>query len=373
MSENLEQNVQEEQKNSYNPLLDNVNEKPYSVQSISVPQEQLSSGIPEPTYQPQSISSRQNPYKTIREGGSMSNSPTEDVKEKSFNPSVNEMPTQEKKEGAKFMAKMTMDGYEQLHVFGNMLLQFSPKKLAKLESEGEINLSIPIPDGYGGTITAGQFIQDYNEQSKDALSVSPAFKKEVMPLLERIYAKRGVSLTDEQMLGFAVGKDALSKIVIVFQMKSAMGDMMDLMREHTQAYNNSNGQAPPPPPPRERKSQSYTQDSPTMSTSESVDTNASDFNFRTNEAVIESSVEKLKVPTTGKARIIEQQNKEKKWKENVNKSISTYEQALEKRKTGKRGRKKNVADYINDVDVNEITDKLILTEKPSDDINTNNE
>jgi hypothetical protein len=377
MSENVEQNGQEAPKVSYNPLMDNVNEKPYSVQSISVPQEQLMGGIPEPSYQPQSISTRQNPYKQIRESGTMSGGSSDDGGEKSFNPSMNEMPNQEKKEGAKHMAKMVVDGYEQLHVFANMGLQFSPKKLTRLQSEGEIDLAIPIPDGYGNTITAGQFIQDYNEQSKDALTVSPAFKKEVTPILERVFAKRGAGLTDEQMLIYLFGKDIATKGVIFYQMKSTMGDMIEVIREQTQAYKDAYGQAPPPPPqPKQQSSRVNTEPNGTTTyktPSDYVATNAADFNFQTNETVIASSVEKLEVPKSGKARIIEQKNKEKKWKEATSKGNSSYEQALEQRKTGKRGRKKSVVDYINSVDVEDITDALILTETNKDEIKPNEE
>jgi len=374
MSDNLEQNVQEEPKVSYNPLMDNVNEKPYSVQSISVPQEQLTGGIPEPSYQPQSISSRQNPYKQIRESGTMSGGSSDDGGEKTFNPSMNEMPSQEKKEGAKHMAKMVVDGYEQLHVFANMGLQFSPKKLSRLQSEGEIDLAIPIPDGYGNTLTAGQFIQDYNEQSKDALTVSPSFKKEVTPILERVFAKRGAGLTDEQMLIYLFGKDIATKGVIFYQMKSTMGDMIEVIREQTQAYKDAYGQASPPPPqPKQQTSRVNTEPNSTTYNPQSdyVATNATDFNFQTNETVIASSVEKLEVPKSGKARIIEQKNKEKKWKEATAKGNSSYEQALEQRKTGKRGRKKSVVDYINSVDVEDITDALILTETNKDEVKPN--
>jgi hypothetical protein len=375
MSESIEQNGQQEPKVSYNPLMDNVNEKPYSVQSISVPQEQLMGGIPEPSYQPQSISTRQNPYKQIRESGTMSGGSSDDGGEKSFNPSMSEMPNQEKKEGAKHMAKMVVDGYEQLHVFANMGLQFSPKKLTRLQSEGEIDLAIPIPDGYGNTLTAGQFIQDYNEQSKDALTVSPAFKKEVTPILERVFAKRGAGLTDEQMLIYLFGKDIATKGVIFYQMKSTMGDMIEVIKEQTQAYKGAYGQAPPPPPqPKQQSAKANAEPNPQYNQpSDYGDVNAPDYNFQTNETVIASSVEKHEVPKSGKARIIEQKNKEKKWKEATSGNSSSYEEALAQRKTGKRGRKKSVVDYINSVDVEDITDALILTETNKDEIKPNEE
>jgi hypothetical protein len=269
---------------------------------------------------------------------------------------------------------MVVDGYEQLHVFANMGLQFSSKKLTRLQSDGEIDLSIPIPDGYGGTITAGQFIQDYNEQSKDALSVSPSFKKEVTPILERVLAKRGAGLTDEQMLMYLFGKDIFTKGVIFYKMKSTMGDMIEVIKDQTQAYKDAYGQAPPPPPqPKQPKPQSYSQETKDNTQEEYVPTNAPDFNFQTNETVIASSVEKLEVPKSGKSRIIEQKNKEKKWKENATKGNSSYEEALAQRKTGKRGRKKSVVDYINSVDVEEITDALILTETKKDEVKPNEE
>jgi hypothetical protein len=332
-------------------------------------------GIPEPSYQPQSISTRQNPYKQIRESGTMSGGSSDDGGEKSFNPSMSEMPNQEKKEGAKHMAKMVVDGYEQLHVFANMGLQFSPKKLTRLQSEGEIDLAIPIPDGYGNTLTAGQFIQDYNEQSKDALTVSPAFKKEVTPILERVFAKRGAGLTDEQMLIYLFGKDIATKGVIFYQMKSTMGDMIEVIKEQTQAYKGAYGQAPPPPPqPKQQSAKANAEPNPQYNQpSDYGDVNAPDYNFQTNETVIASSVEKHEVPKSGKARIIEQKNKEKKWKEATSGNSSSYEEALAQRKTGKRGRKKSVVDYINSVDVEDITDALILTETNKDEIKPNEE
>jgi hypothetical protein len=71
-----------------------------------------------------------------------------------------------------------VDGYEQLHVFANKALQFPESKLRKLESEGLVNLNIEIPYDYGKTITAGEFVKEFNEQNKDALTVSREFKKE---------------------------------------------------------------------------------------------------------------------------------------------------------------------------------------------------
>lgn len=359
-------------KPAYNPLLDNVNEKPYSTAGISVSPEQLAGGIPEPIYMPQAIGSRQNPYQQIKDGGTMSGGGSAPSQERSaINPSMNEIPDAEKKEGAKYLAKMIIDGYEQIHGFANMGLQFSPSKLRRLEAEGEIDLSIPVPDGYGNTLTAGGFIQEFNEQSKDALTVSPQFKKEVTPVLERVLAKRGAGLTDEQMLLYMFGKDIAVKGVIFYQMKKSMTDMIDVIREQTSAYKSGGFTAPKPKAtPDEgvtKTPYAYAPEQPAPAPmSPQPDPSDPMYNFSNNEVVMESSVQRSVVPKTGRDRIIAQRAKEKKWKadaENASKGQSDYEKAMAERKTGKRGRaKKSISDYVKGVDKEEITKSIILTE-----------
>jgi hypothetical protein len=357
----------------YNPLMDVVSEKPYSVQNVAVDQNQLASGIPEPTYQPQSIGGRQNPYKTIRDGGSMMGAGADDSDKKSssFNPSMNEVPDAEKKEGAKHLAKLIVDGYEQLNGFANMGLQFNQRKLRRLESEGEIDLSIPIPDGYGNTITAGNFIEEFNDQSKDTLTVSPQFKKEVTPILERVLAKRGAGLTDEQMLMYLFGKDIAVKGVLFYQMKTQMSDMVEIIKEQTQAYKEGNGVRPKPKADTQSTNNTTTQ--PYAYSQQPINTDAEDFNFQDNEVVMASTVHQMNVPKTGKERVIEQRAKEKKWKQDAEQvsKPSSYQEAMAQRKTGKRGRKKTISDYVKGVDKEAIVDSLILTETKDNEENLN--
>lgn len=351
-------------KPAYNPLLDNVNEKAYSSQGITASQEQMTYAIPEPVYQPQSVGGRENPYKTIQNGGSMSSGGAE-KSEEPINPSMNPLADAEKKEGAKHMAKLIIDGYETAHVFANTTLQFNPRKLRKLEAEGEIDLSIPIPDGYGNTVTAGAFIEEFNEQSKDTLTVSPAFKKEVTPILERVLAKKGAGLTDEQMLIYLFGKDIAVKGVIVYQMRSSMTDMIDVIKQQTEAYKQGNVATPKPKKEEAQREPQTTQPYAYAPSQEpQVDVNATDFNFQDNETFVSSRVNTMSVPKTGKDRLVAQMKKEKKWQEDLkNQTGTTYQEAMSQRKTGKRGRKKTISDYVKGVDKQEITDALILNEK----------
>lgn len=350
----------ETQSVNYSPFSDNVNEKPYTASQGGLSQEQLMGAIPEPMYQSQPLNTRDNPYDMLNgespRGGGRSSEPPP------INPSMNNIPDAEKKMGAEHLAKLIMDGYEQLHVFGNKALQFSDKKLRKLAAEGEIDLNIQIPYEQGQTLSASEFVQSFNEQSKDTLTVSREFKKEVTPVLTRVLEKRGAGLTDEQYLAFMFGKDIIVKGIIVAQMRSTMKDLIEVMKEYTVAQRGAGytspaatqATKPTTPPP-----------APTPSYSPSVDMDSDDFNFQMNEAVVNSSVQASSIPTTGKERLMDQMKKEKIWKENSEKATggSSYQDAINSRKSGKRGRKPK--DYIK-MDESQIAEAIILRETDKD-------
>lgn len=350
---------------NYNPFLEQVTERPYSTVNVGVTQEQLKGAIPEPVYSPFSVDSNENPYNML--GGDGQPSGGGQKRESApFNPMMNDVSDGDKKMGAQHMAKLLVDGYEQLHVFGNKALQVPERKIRKLEKEGLIDLSIPIPYEYGKTITAGEFLQDYNEQNKDALTVSREFKKEVTPVLTRVLEKRGAGLTDEQYLGFLVGKDLVVKLVIVAQLRSTMNDMINVIKDYTEATRAGNGV--PPQPQAQAAAPQPTAPQPTAPQPQYQEPShsAPDFNFQDNEVVVNSTVQQMQVPSTGKARVIAQIQKEKKWKNDSDKSGggSSYEQAMKERKnSGKRGRKK-AGDYINEVKMDEeqIAEAIVLNE-----------
>jgi len=350
---------------NYNPFMQQVSEKPYSNMNVGVTQEQLKGAIPEPVFTPFTIDSNENPYNMLGgDGQPSSNSGQRNGPPPPFNPMMNDVSDGDKKMGAQHMAKLLVEGYEQLHVFGNKALQVPERKIRKLEKEGLIDLSIPIPYEYGKTITAGEFLQDYNEQNKDALTVSREFKKEVTPVLTRVLEKRGAGLTDEQYLGFLVGKDLIVKLVIVAQLRSTMNDMINVIKDYTEATRAGNGVPPQPqaPTPKPTAPQPTAPQPQYQEPSHS----APDFNFQDNEVVMNSTVQQMKVPNTGKARVIAQIEKEKKWKKDAD-SVgggSSYEQAMRERKnSGKRGRKKS-KDYIDEVKMDEeqIAEAIVLNE-----------
>jgi len=346
---------------SYNPFLENVSEKPYTNLSVGVSEQQMNTPIPEPTFTPRSVNMGENPYENLGGdspssggGGGKSTPPP-------INPSMNDVNDSDKKLGAQHMAKLLIDGYEQLHVFANKSLQFNERKLRKLVADGEIDLSVQIPYEYDKYISAGEFVQEFNEQNKDTLTVSREFKKELLPPLTRVLEKRGASLTDEQYVAFIVGKDVVVKAFIVAQMRSTMNDVINVIKDYTIAVR-ENGAPTPPPRPQQ---QAPTPPPPPQPTYQEPNHNASDFNFQDNEVVMNSSVQQMQVPSTGKQRVIEQIKKEKKWKQDSEKatSSSSYEQAMKSRSSnGKRGRRPK--DYVNNIPLDEeqIAEAIVLNE-----------
>jgi len=375
---------------SYNPFIKNVNEKPYAQMNVNVGQQQMASPIPEPTYQSNTVSSNENAYNMLNNEFSMNGgSPVNSAKDSApFNPAMNDIPDADKKLGAEHMTKLILDGYEQLHVFGNSLLKISDRKVRKMVADGEIDLSVQIPYEYGKTIGVGEFIEDFNEQNKDTLSVSKEFKKEVTPVLTRVLQKRGAGVTDEQYLGYLFAKDIIVKGVIVTQIRSSMNSMFDVMKEYTQAlkengtmaegtpYKNTSQEQTKTPPSSPSDDENPRPQRPRPTPPPPPMTDRSDFNFANNEVVIDSAVQKHIVPESGKARLMQQRKEEREIKSAmeraaklgdgvVNPIKGSYQDAINSKKSGKRGKK--TSDYIAQVDEKEIAEAIILNEsKPFD-------
>lgn len=370
-----------QQVRSYNPFIDVVNEKSYTQMNVNVGANQVGSSIPEPIFSANTISSNENPYNMLNDdfGASMGAAQKPNAP---INPSMNNIPDADSKLGAEHMAKLIVDGYEQLHLFANKGLQIPERKLRKLESEGEIDLSVEIPYDYGKTITAGEFIKEFNEQNKDTLTVSKEFKKEVTPVLTRVLAKRGAGVTDEQYLMYLFGKDILVKGVIFSQIKGTANDMISVIKDYTVALR-ENGVAPapkqraeskaPPPPPQSPPDDFGPYDAPAPEPIyPDVPVDSDDFNFVTNETVMESSVQKHRVPESGKARLMAQKKRDREIAQAMAKysgqepKKNTYEEAMSKRKNnnGKRGRKPK--DYVK-MSEEQIAEAIVLNEqKPID-------
>jgi hypothetical protein len=360
--ENKKSVAQEVRETNYNPFSQNVNEKPYTKINVGVDPEQLSHAIPEPQYSAQQLGGT-NPYDNLGGDGMSSGSSSNDSKggdSKPINPSMSDLSPHERKQAAEHLADLAISGYEMLHVFGNKALQVSKSKIKKLVAKEVIDLEINVPFG-NGTITAEQFIEQYNEEVSDALSVSSKFKKDVRPPLVKVLEKRGLGATDEQQLFTIVIMDLVTKGGVIYQALGTQKEMIRVIQERTEFEKaNGYGTAPIPVVPKTEnappKTKTYTAPKPDM--------DADDFNFKTNETVMNATVQKMQVPNTGKLRSMAQRQKEKVWSQNAEKADMGYAEAILSKKTGtgKRGRPKK-----ENIDSHSIAESIIIKENDKTD------
>lgn len=217
-----------------NPLDEPVNEKRYTQPNVNTSAADLNKPIQEPSFappplQPKNIASNDEPRKR-----------------EPINPEMKSIPKKETEFAAKQAAQMIMQGYEWAHGLANNALKVSERKLNQLQSEGEINLNAMIDYEYGKRMRAGEFFQIYNEQVGNVLQVSEEFKEETLPVLERVLAKRGIGLTDEQYLIYLFGKDIAAKSLIFFQQKATLNSMIESIKAATTSQYAQ--QAPPTTP-----------------------------------------------------------------------------------------------------------------------------
>lgn len=230
----------------FNPLDEPVIEKPYTKPNVRVSAKDLQTEIPEPSFIPPPL------------GEPMIEDEKVKKVDEPFNKELKDLPKKDKHDAAEKVAKMIMQGYKFVNKLADDSLQISEKKLMKMQREGEIDLSVQIPLSPTEVITAGEFVQEYNSQTKDTISVSKEFEDEAMPLLTEVLAKRGVGMTTEQYLGYIVIKDIAGKGFLMSQSLAAKREILNSLKDAMAMSSPAANAAPPPPPP----SSTYTQEPP---------------------------------------------------------------------------------------------------------------
>lgn len=216
----------------FNPLDEAVAEKEYTKHNVKVNPNDFKYNIPEPDFNPPPMT------------GMMTDEEKTKKPQEPFNPKMKDLPNKDKNDAAEKFAEMIMGGYKWLNSYADSRLLFDERKLMKMQMAGEVDMSIPMPLSPTTTISAGEFIQEYNQQSKGTISVSKQFEEETLPVLTRVLAKRGVGMTDEQYLAFLFGKDAITKTFLMSQSLSVKKDILNQLKEMTEAYR---GQSIPKP------------------------------------------------------------------------------------------------------------------------------
>ena len=180
---------------------------------------------------------------------------------KPFNEAFSELDGKEKTMGAEMMAEMTLDIYEKGCGFLGKLPEISESKLDQLISDGEIDPNIELPTE-SGNIGVKEFAVEYNSSIKDAFEVSEDFKNNVRPPLIRVFKKRGIGMTDEQLLAYYFVTDLGTKTAQAFMLRKTSKNILDSLKENTIALRESqttrpSSPTPTPTPPQREQSVEY--------------------------------------------------------------------------------------------------------------------
>lgn len=162
---------------------------------------------------------------------------------KPFNEAYSELDGKEKTMGAEMMAEMTLDIYEKGCGFLGKLPEISESKLDELIAEGEIDPDIQLPTE-SGNIGVKDFAVEYNSSIKDAFEVSEDFKNNVRPPLIRVFKKRGIGMTDEQLIGYYFITDLGTKFAQALMLRKTTKNILDSLKENTMAIKESQKATP---------------------------------------------------------------------------------------------------------------------------------
>ena len=221
--QDMNNTVDAEVMDDFNPLDEPVIEKAYTKPNVTVNAKDMQGDIPEPIFTPPPMNANLAPEEKIKKP------------EEPLNKEMNHLSKKDKHDAAEKVAEMIIAGYKWANDFTDKQLLFDERKLAKLQREGELDLSVEIPLSPSQTITAGEFIEEYNEQTKGTITVTKEFEDEVTPVLTRVLEKKGIGFTDEQYLYYLFGKDLLIKGFMVKQSLSVKKEMLNTLKEATAA------------------------------------------------------------------------------------------------------------------------------------------
>lgn len=219
----------------FSPLDAPVKQRSYTNHKIYDDAEVIAD-LEEPTYQPPT-------FNDFEDGGA------EPEKEpaKPFNEAYSELDGKEKTMGAEMMAEMTLDIYEKGCGFLGKVPEISENKLDTLIAEGEIDPNIQLPTE-SGNLGVKEFAVEYNNSIKDAFEVTDEFKDKVRPPLVRVFKKRGIGMTDEQLLAYYFVTDLGTKTAQAFMLRKTANNILDSLRENTLAIRETQRPTPTPTP-----------------------------------------------------------------------------------------------------------------------------
>jgi len=157
------------------------------------------------------------------------------------NKSFTELPKAEQKRGAEQFADMALGLYQWVHEMAKDGLTLDKETLERKALKNKFDtraLQVRLPksqpdeNGHVETMTLQEFLDDYNNNIDDALTIDDEWIAEVKPVLVRILTKNGWALTDEQFILYKIGEDLVKKTATLFTVVRYKNDMLKIAMEY---------------------------------------------------------------------------------------------------------------------------------------------
>lgn len=217
----------------FNPLDESVKERSYTKPNIDA--SLLEGELEEPTFEAPSFEDMSSP----EVGGAPDREP-----DAFANPQLNDLSDKDKKYATAQMVDTVLDGYERLTGMANNMVQIPDDKVTKMVASGELNPNLRIPiDAMGNTVSVPEFVQEFNEQTEEAITTTEEFKEKVRPAMNRVFAKRGIGMTDEQYLLYHFGVDLTTKAITVMSLRRQVNGIFDMLKEQSEGMPKARPQA----------------------------------------------------------------------------------------------------------------------------------
>ena len=219
-----EQIIGEGTYSDYNPFAESVIERDYSTPKTA---SGVIEDIDEPSFVPPSyediIQERENEKDNEFEQSNPFDNP---------NPSMNDLTDKDKRIACESLVDTCLDAYEQLHLYGQMFVKVDEEVLLQKQAENKLDLSVQIPISENGeTMSMGEFVSQFNEQSAEALKYDKEFGYKVRPAMIRVFTKRGWGMTDEQFLLYMFGKDIAVKFSLIYSLKKTINSSLTMFEK----------------------------------------------------------------------------------------------------------------------------------------------
>ena len=206
----------------YNPLMENVVERDYSTPQVAVGDV---ADIDEPSFVPPS-------YDDIIADRQQEQFQSEPSPFDNPNPAYNELEDKDKKIATESLVDTCLDAYEQLHKYAEYVIKVDEDELMQKQVDGKLDLNIEMPVSENGdTMTLGEFVGQYNEQSSTAIKYDKEFGYKVRPAMIRVFMKRGWGMSDEQYLLYMFGKDIAIKVGMMYSLKKTINSTLETMEK----------------------------------------------------------------------------------------------------------------------------------------------